>query len=253
MKIGLVTPYDYPYPGGVTEHIRHLDRCFRARGHDTRIIAGSTLPKTELEPNVIRLTTEVLNVPFNGSLARIPLAGEDTRQIQSILQTEHFDVLHLHEPATPFLNWVILMLANTITVGTFHAYISDQRINRYLQPIAALAAQSLDGRILVSPALRETLPRDWMGDYRVIPNGIDTARFSAHRVRPVDAFADGRPNLLFVGRLDPRKGFPVLLKAYPAIKRAIPAVRLLVVGHLARPRSKHWPRKSRRAGCAISI
>ncbi len=230
MKIGFVTPYDYPYPGGVTEHIRYLDRAFRALGHQTRIIAGSSLPDSQLEPNVIKITEWVVSLPFNGSTARIPLAPENTQRLQAVLEAEQFDILHLHEPATPFLNWAILMLSTAVKVGTFHAYIADRQINRFLRPLDALAAQALDGRILVSPALRDTLPRDWLGDYRIIPNGIDVARFANPHLRPIEDFADGRPNLLFVGRLDPRKGFPVLLKAYPAIKKAIPQVRLLVVG-----------------------
>ena len=42
MKIALVTPYDYPYPGGVTEHISSLDRIFRQWGHEVWVLAASS-------------------------------------------------------------------------------------------------------------------------------------------------------------------------------------------------------------------
>jgi phosphatidylinositol alpha-mannosyltransferase len=83
MKIALVTPYDYPYPGGVTEHIRHLDREFRARGHDTRIIAPSTERQTALDANVIKVTDDVLPVPLNGSTARLTLSPDVPRPSSS--------------------------------------------------------------------------------------------------------------------------------------------------------------------------
>jgi len=230
MKIALVTPYDYPYPGGVTEHIRHLDREFRARGHDTRIIAASTQPEGALASNVIRVADEVLPVQLNGSTARLALNPDVARRVEDILAAEQFDVIHLHEPAAPLLNWIVLHASRAVNVGTFHAYVDNPRLTGYMQPLLAGVSLGLDGRILVSQALRDNLAPYLLGDYRVIPNGIDVARFAGPQVAPIPEFADGRPNILFVGRLEPRKGFPVLLEAFPRVKRAVPEARLLVVG-----------------------
>ena len=202
MKIALVTPYDYPYPGGVTEHVRHLDREFRARGHQTRILAASSAPQAALEPNVIKITGEVLPIAFNGSTARITLAPEVDRTVQQILNDEHFDVIHLHEPATPLLGWSVLRHnTSAVSVGTFHAYVDHPQWNNCLRPLIELVSWGLDGRILVSPALRQTLAPYLHGGYRVIPNGIDFARFAAPGIEPIPEFDDGRPNLLFLGRL----------------------------------------------------
>jgi phosphatidylinositol alpha-mannosyltransferase len=230
MKIALVTPYDYPYPGGVTEHIRHLDRAFRARGHETRILAPSTQPQGALEANVIRVSGDVLPIPFNGSTARIALSPEITERVEAILEDEQFDVVHVHEPEAPLLNWAVLHASRAVNVGTFHAYHENQTLYRYIQPFLEWVWLELDGRILVSPALREAMAPYLFGDVRVIPNGIDYARFAAPELTPIAEFDDGRPNILFVGRLEPRKGFAHLLHAYPRIKNAIPEARLLVVG-----------------------
>lgn len=230
MKIALVTPYDYPYPGGVTEHIMYLDREFRARGHDTRIIAASTEDQDALETNVIKVSGAVAPIPFSGSTARITLSPRVYRRVKSILNAENFDIVHLHEPGAPLLCLTVLRHSHAVNVGTFHAYRESNAFYEYGRPLAARIFGRLDGRIVVSPAVRDYVARYFPGDYRVIPNGIDYARFASSEIRPVGKFNDGRPNILFVGRMEERKGFSHLLRAYPYIKQQVPDARLLVVG-----------------------
>ncbi len=230
MKIALVTPYDYPYPGGVTEHIRHLDREFRARGHETRIIAPSTARREALPANVINVSRGVLAIPGNGSTARISLSPAVAHRVNEVLEREHFDVVHLHEPEVPVLGWAVLHDSRAVNIGTFHAYSENHEVEEYTHPLMDWVQSRLDGRIFVSPAVEERLASYAPRGYRVIPNGIDYQRFANPGLAPTQEFADGRPNLLFVGRLDERKGFRYLLQAYPHIKQAIPEARLLVVG-----------------------
>lgn len=230
MRIALVTPYDYPYPGGVTEHIRHLDREFRLRGHETRIIAPSSQEQSAAEANVIQVSRDVLSIPFNGSTARIALSPRIQQRVEEILSDEQFDVIHVHEPEAPLVNWSVLNASRAVNVGTFHAFTENKRLYRNVQPFIEWVWLELDGRIFVSPALRDAWQPYIFGETRLIPNGIDTRRFADPDVLPIAEFDDGRPNILFVGRLEPRKGFPHLLKAYPEIKRAHPTARLLVVG-----------------------
>ncbi len=230
MKIALVSPYDFPYPGGVTEHIRHLDKAFRELGHETRIIAASSAPRETLPANFIPVSHEVVPMPFNGSTARLALSPEIIQRVGDILKKEQFDVVHIHEPATPLLNWAVLDASQALNVGTFHAFIEDPRVNDTLKPVRALIGQKLHGRILVSPSLEPAYASPLFGNYRVIPNGIDFARFSGAGIRPIDGLQDGRPTILFVGRSEPRKGLPVLLRALLTIKKAVPGARLVVVG-----------------------
>lgn len=230
MKIALVTPYDYPYPGGVTEHIMHLDREFRARGHDTRILAASSEDKDILEGNVIKVSGAVAPLPYSGSTARITLSPRVYRRVKTILKEEKFDIVHVHEPGVPLLCLAVLRHSHAVNVGTFHAYRETNAFYEYMRPLAARIFGRLDGRIFVSEAVRDYITHYFPGAYRIIPNGIAVARFGAPAVKPLEKYDDGRPNILFVGRIEKRKGFRHLIRAYPYIKAAVPAVRLLVVG-----------------------
>lgn len=230
MKIALVSPYDYPYPGGVTEHITALDKEFRALGHDTRIIAASTTDEDVLGNHVIKVSGAVAPVSFSGSTARITLSPQVYRRIKQILKQEQFDVVHVHEPTVPILSLVVLRHSHALNVGTFHAYRESNAIYEYMRPLVQRAFNRLDGRIFVSDAVRDYITHYFPGDHVIIPNGIDCARFGSPDIKPIEQFNDGRPNILFVGRLEKRKGFRHLLRAYRTIKQAIPNARLIVVG-----------------------
>ncbi|MDE3088174.1 MAG: glycosyltransferase family 4 protein, partial [Chloroflexota bacterium] len=230
MKIALVSPYDYPYPGGVTEHISALDKQFRALGHDTRIIAASSTNEDVLGEHVIKVSGAVSRVPYSGSTARITLSPQVYRRIKKILRDEKFDIVHVHEPTVPVLSLVVLRHSHAVNVGTFHAYRESSAIYEYMRPLLQRVFNRLDGRIFVSEAVREYITQYFPGDSTVIPNGIDCARFSSPDLQPIEKFNDGRPNILFVGRMDKRKGFRHLLRAYPHIKEVFPSARLIVVG-----------------------
>ena len=230
MKIALVSPYDYPYPGGVTEHIAALDKHFRALGHETRIIAASTRNEDVLGEHVIKVSGAVSPVHFSGSTARITLSPQVYRRVKTILREEKFDVVHVHEPTAPILSLIVLRHSHALNVGTFHAYRESNFLYEYMRPLLQRVFNRLDGRIFVSDAVREYITQYFPGDYTIIPNGIDCERFASSAIQPIDQFNDGRPNILFVGRMDERKGFRHLLRAYPRVKEVIPNARLIVVG-----------------------
>lgn len=229
MKIALVTPYDYPFPGGVTEHIMQLDREFRRRGHDTRIIAASSTDD-ELNENVIKVSGALSSFPFSGSTVRVTISPQVYQRLKKILRSEKFDVVHAHEPAAPPLCPIVLHHSRAVNVGTFHAYRETNTAYQITRPLLTPLYNKLDGRIFVSPAVRDFTLAQFAGDHRVIPNGIDVHRFASPNIKPIERFDDGRPNILYVGRLDKRKGFEHLLDAFPLIQAKYPAARLLVVG-----------------------
>jgi phosphatidylinositol alpha-mannosyltransferase len=227
VKIGLVTPYVYPLPGGVNDHVGHLYEALRARGHDVRILSASHGLQRSSEGDVIRIG-KGFSVPSNGSMGTITVSPRYRSLIQAVLDREQFDLLHFHEPFVPLLALFTLRESRSVNIATFHAYAGYapgyQLGGKMLGPVA----RNLHGRIAVSAAARHFADRYLPGDYKVIPNGVDLRRF-AHAV-PLARWQDGRPNILFVGRLEPRKGLLPLLKAYRILRKSGCDCRLLVVG-----------------------
>jgi phosphatidylinositol alpha-mannosyltransferase len=117
-----------------------------------------------------------------------------------------------------------------VNVGTFHAYRESNAMYEYMRPLLQRVFNRLDGRIFVSEVVRDYITRYFPGDATIIPNGIDCERFDSSDIEPIQQFCDGRPNILFVGRMEKRKGFRYLIRAFPYIKKAVPDARLIVVG-----------------------
>ena len=228
MKIGLVSPYDYAYPGGVMAHIFHLSRHLIAAGHEIKIIAPLTSPPAILDKGFIRLGRSFA-VPTAGSMARISLSVWLEPRIKRLLAEEQFDVIHLHEPLAPVIPLFILRLSNAVNVGTFHAFHGSGRVYWASKYLLRSLHDRLDGRIAVSTPALSMVSRHFPGDYRIIPNGIEFSRF-AIPARPLSDFKDGKLNILFVGRLEKRKGLKYLLGAYSKLKWRYPNTRLIVVG-----------------------
>jgi len=235
MRIALVSPYDFPYPGGVTKHITNLADCFRRRGHQARIIAACSRGVREVPPDLIRISSFVVPVPYSGSIARVSFSPHLARRVRALLRRETFDVLHLHEPTTPTLPWVVLRQAQKLSpqvalIGTFHAYRESSSFPYdYAPSVFGGVVNRLDGRIAVSQVARDYISAYFPGSYRVIPNGVDLTLFGNPSLEPLTQFSDGL-NILFVGRLEPRKGFGNLIAAFARVKATLPDARLLVVG-----------------------
>jgi phosphatidylinositol alpha-mannosyltransferase len=227
VKIGLVTPYVYPIPGGVNEHVRYLYENLRLRGHDVRILTSSHGLQRSSEGDIIRIG-KGFSMPSNGSVGTITLSPRYVSQVNEVLRREQFDLLHFHEPFVPFLSPIVLHQSSSVNVATFHAYGGFSPAYELGKRAMQGYAGRLHGRIAVSAAASHFVDRFFPGDYKVIPNGVDVGRF--RRAVPIARWQDGTPNVLFVGRLEDRKGLPHLLKAFRLMRKGGIECRLLVVG-----------------------
>jgi len=240
MRIALVSPYDFAYPGGVVNHISCLEQQFTRMGHEVRIIAPASKAMHTLGDRFIRIGTP-RPIPVSGSIARVTVSIRLESQINEVLDREKFDICHLHEPLMPTLCTTALRLKRTPIVGTFHAS-GARPWYTWCPPLGKWYLdrwfRKLDGRIAVSNPALEYVRSYFPADYTIIPNGVDTEHFNDD-VSPIDIFNDGKFNILFVGRLEKRKGFDYLLKAYKQVKREIPDCRLIAVGPGVRLRHKY--------------
>ncbi|HUQ79241.1 MAG TPA: glycosyltransferase family 4 protein [Patescibacteria group bacterium] len=227
MKIGLVSPYVYPLPGGVTQHVRYLYENLRLRGHDVRILTSSHGLQRASEGDIIRIG-KGFSMPVNGSVGTVTLSPRFVSQVRDTLEREQFDLLHFHEPFVPFLSTVLLRLSTSVNIATFHAYGGFSPSYEFGSKVMKGEAARLHGRIAVSGAAKHFIDRYFPGEYKVIPNGVDVDRF--RRAVPLARWQDGPRNLLFVGRFEPRKGLLELLKAFRILRKTGCECRLLVVG-----------------------
>jgi len=247
MKIALVSPYDFAYPGGVVNHISSLERHFTRMGNEVRVVAPVSGARSVFGDRFIPIGRPRA-IPTSGSIARVTISVRLSSQVKAVLDEEKFDIIHLHEPLMPMLCTTVLRLANTPTVGTFHAFGGRPGYD-FGRPFSTLLLRKwfnkLDGKIAVSKPAMEFASRYFPAHYDVIPNGVDLERFSPE-VTPLDEFADGKLNILFVSRLEKRKGLNYLLQAYRQIKGEIPDSRLIVVGPGTRLRHKYekWVAKN---------
>jgi phosphatidylinositol alpha-mannosyltransferase len=231
MKIGIVTQSYYPKPGGVTEVAHFTAQELRRRGHHVTIITthfGAGEPET---PDTIRIGRNVL-VPVNGAWVNMTVGMRLRDQLSRVFEREQFDIIHAHCPLVPTLPLMSLEAVSPAQkiIGTFHAA-ADRNFmySLFRRPLSRRAAR-LDCRLAVSEAARRFVSMYFPGDYEIVPNGVDCDRFRPDR-EPIEQFKDGRLNVLFVGRLDKRKGVPYLCSAIPKIAEALSGrVRFIIVG-----------------------
>lgn len=225
----MVSPYDYAYPGGVRGHIAQLEKNFLRQGHRVRIIAPCSRPwETMGSPGLIPVGRP-FSVPASGSIARIALSLRLSSKVKSILRQEEFEIVHLHEPLVPALPITVLRASQSINVGTFHAYRHSDWRYLYGRRLLQRWLRKLHARIAVSKPALDFISEYFPGEYEIIPNGIEVKHFAAD-VPPLPEFCDGKLNILFVGRMEKRKGFRYLLAAYAQLKREMDQIRLVVVG-----------------------
>ena len=205
MKIAMVSPYDFTWPGGVTIHVSQLARELGRSGHEVQVLAPHSPSRECQDGDLLVPLGRSVPLPSNGSIARVSLSWWLARKIRALLEREKYDVIHLHEPMAPILPLTVLEYSNTVNVGTFHASRNRQHLYKMSRPVIKRWRSRLHGSIAVSPAAMRYVSRTFPGDYEIIPNGIDVDHFSQRAV-PWPQYQDGKTNIIFVGRLEKRKG-----------------------------------------------
>jgi phosphatidylinositol alpha-mannosyltransferase len=241
MRVALVSPYSWTYPGGVTRHIEALATELLASGHDVRVLAPfdpdvrrtavlhrGARPQVRPLPEWLVPLGPTIGWPSNGAVSNLAHTPHAVATLRRQLAAGGFDVVHLHEPVAPVVGWDSLTSTDAPLVGTFHCYSESTPPHAIAALLGARRKLNhLSARIAVSEAAAWTGRRFYGGSYRVIPNGValPDGGMPAARTR-----APGDPlRIVFVGQAVERKGLPVLLRAFEALRRQVPA-ELTIVG-----------------------
>ncbi len=244
MRIALISPYSWTYPGGVTRHIEALAAELGVLGHEARILApydpddslsrhlhrGARPQRCEPPVGFVSLG-RTFGLPANGAVSNITGSPRAIHTLRRELREGGYDVAHIHEPIVPVICWDALLSAGDLPlIGTFHTYSENPITN-------GIAAVPLGGRrrvnrlrvrIAVSEAAAWTARRFYGGRYRIVPNGVhlDSDRGTDEESAVGEDIAPLR--ILFVGQAVERKGLPVLLRAFEALRDHVPATLTLV-------------------------
>lgn len=238
MRIALVSPYSWTYPGGVTRHIEALARCLLQDGHHVRVLAPfdppdrrsarlhrGAAPEARTLPEFLVPLGRTVGIPANGAVSNLSIFPTAVQALRRELGEGGYDVVHVHEPIAAILGWDALRAPGAL-VGTFHSYSTNAVTNGIGVGLgAARAMQRLHARIAVSEAAEWTARRYFGGRYSVIPNGVHVP--GDRPARPPGEI--GRLRIAFVGQAVARKGLPVLLRAFEGLREHVDA-ELVIVG-----------------------
>jgi phosphatidylinositol alpha-mannosyltransferase len=241
VRIALVSPYSWSYPGGVTRHIEALAKELRAQGHEARILTpydpddarsrrlhGGARPQARELPDHVVALGRTIGVPANGAVSNVALIPSAVLALRAELRAGGYDVAHLHEPIAGSLSWDSLRSTGLPLVGTFHAYSESVLTNGAANFMGARRrCNRLHVRIAVSRAAEWTARRFFGGRYTIVPNGVDLEVPGADDPQ-IPATDEGPLRILFVGQAVERKGLPVALHAFEALREHVPATLTLV-------------------------
>lgn len=209
----------------MNSHIRAQAGALRAAGHHVRVFGAASAPTTDL----VRVSGCVTLV-IGGTDTPIGIDPRAWFRVARLVADERFDLLHVHEPLMPLVPWCAVLRSRRPVVGTFHAYREEgHRFYPRARALLAPLMNRLSARVAVSEAARQTIARSFPGEYEVVPNGIDLARFAVSTPRPRELSA-GMLHVLYVGRLEPRKGVEYLVDAMPRVAAAGIHARLVIAG-----------------------
>lgn len=230
MRVALVAEDYYPQLGGVPEHVHHFAEELHRRGHEATIIT-SRMRGAHVDPPYVRRLGQSIVIYSNGGVARVTAGWRLTTRLTTILRDGRYDVVHIHGGLAPTLGVLApraAARAGIPVVATFHSWFPRSLGYRlFRRPLQRLLAGHA-AAIAVSTSVVSAMSRYFDAAWDIVPNGVDTARFHPGERR---ARADGTaPQLLFLGRLEPRNGLGTALAAMPAILERFPDAVLTVAG-----------------------
>jgi len=223
MRILLTSPYSWDSPGGVQVHVHDLGERLRDRGHDVLALGpGRGRPPQSW----MRAVGRPLALRYNRSVAPICPWPASARRVAEAVRLFRPDVVHVHEPLVPSTSMFALMSTHAPVVATFHAGATRSWAFDLAAPALRRLVRKITVRVAVSGVAERFAAKRIGGGFTIVPNGVAVERFTQ---APAARLPEGR-RMLFVGRLDARKGFPVAVRTFARLAGEFPDLWLVAVG-----------------------
>jgi phosphatidylinositol alpha-mannosyltransferase len=221
----------------VRNHILGLSEALRLLGHQVDIITPNAKGVVEID-GVHYIGKSRSTSSRSTKVDYSIVVGSEYSKLHQILKSNQYDVIHYHNAWTPLLTWQILFLSffkKNKNIATFHDTPKDGFIGKYvvgkiLMPFGAIIISMLmNAAISVSKSQSKYISGVFFKPLSTIPNGINLSLYSKSQ-KPMDEYADGKFNLVFMGRIEPRKGLEYALKAFESLKPKYRDLRLIIAG-----------------------
>ncbi|MFO7779153.1 MAG: glycosyltransferase family 4 protein [Nitriliruptoraceae bacterium] len=234
MRIAIVSPYDLSSPGGVQSHVRQLAARLRAEGEQVVLVGAGPVGVVAGHGAAAEIGVGAgRDVAFNGSVAPVALGPLVVRRTVRALEQLAPDLVHVHEPLVPVVGLAAAFGSPAPLVVTFHAWSDTDRAYRLVRPLGRGVMARTAVAVTVSRAAADyhatALGID-PGSLRIVPNGVDVGPFQQAADAVGDERPPGPPRVVFVGRLEPRKGVLVLAAAFRKLLATHPDAILTVLG-----------------------
>lgn len=230
MKIGLVCPYNIFADGGVQAVVKELQKRLTLRGHNVVIISPQPPGGNHKTQKGIKLVGLSRNLRALSTTAQVSLSF-DSKKLNQILYAEKFDVINFHEPWVPVLSSQILSRSTCPVVATFHAKLPPGPLIKLFKfiitPYTRSIIKKFETLCAVSSAAAEYAKSISKMPISIIPNGIDLNKYQAPTIK--NQVKSGK-TILYVGRLEKRKGVEYLIKAFEKAVTDSPDLKLIIVG-----------------------
>jgi phosphatidylinositol alpha-mannosyltransferase len=232
MKVALVSFHSFSHPGGVKRHLLALNKEYQKRKIETKIIVPRRKIKEDYGKDTILLGTS-FPINFGGGISDLGVHFNPF-SLEMTLRKEKFDILHFHNFSFPSGLQFLLSPSTfkTLNILTFHSDVERSNfLNNFPQLLdlfVGFCNWRFDGIIFVSEVALKIFAK-YKKPKTIIPNGVDLTEFHPG-VKKIKRFLDGKINLLFVGRIEERKGLIYLLKSFEILQRKFSNLRLIIVG-----------------------
>ena len=234
LKVGIVSEYYYPHLGGLSGDVHFAAVEFAKKGYDVKLITSNVAEPHNLHHSehgfeILRIGRSI-PIIANGSLAKVALGFSLGRQIKKMMEEQKFDVIHIHCPLMPLLPLLIQLYADCPTVGHLHTLMKAKPgMYKFFPTLFTRFMQDFEGLIAVSETCATPFSEWFDVTFDVIPNGVPIDEFDTNIPR-IKKFDDGKTNLFFIGRMEPRNGIAILVDAFRIVHREDPNTRLILAG-----------------------
>lgn len=230
MNIAIFTPYNIFKSGGVQEHVTYQAEILRKRGHDVTVLTPRPRNKQPKEaPKGVMFLGVSTRIKTPSATSNDVAAVIDNDEIDAVLK-KNFDIIHAHEPLIPMAARQLLSRAEgkALRVGTFHAALPGNTLGKSFITTYKTYARSVTPHVdvvtAVSPAAIKFIEDYTKLTINYIANGIHSFSYKPKRLKR------DKNMILFVGRIEKRKGARQLIKAFAVLKERKPEAKLVIAG-----------------------